>query len=158
MLCSLRFTLHNHNCTPRHQENAIVMIADEPSNIGCICSVDIIYSSFEYLGCRDHDSDDCSIIIQTLTSVQDTYDILLYGERMTWENLIFLTQSSTLQHKNIFFPLDRMERLYVTSVIPAAPSSTPVALHPRSHTHTHTCKLVSHMSEEQHRAKISPRR
>ena len=51
-----------------------------------------IYSSFEYLGCRDYEKiahrTIITIIIQSLTSVQDTYDLLLYGDTMSWENHI----------------------------------------------------------------------
>ena len=48
-----------------------------------------IYSSFEYLGCRDYEKI-VTILIQTLTSVQDMYDLLLYRDMMSWENHFFL--------------------------------------------------------------------
>ena len=50
----------------------------------------LIYSCFEYLGCRDHEKiarrSILTIIIQTLTSVQDTYDLLLFGDMLSLEN------------------------------------------------------------------------
>ena len=49
-----------------------------------------IHNRFEFLGCRDYDKIAhravVTIIIQTLTSVQDTYDLLLFGDIMSLEN------------------------------------------------------------------------
>ena len=51
-----------------------------------------IYSSFEYLGCRDYEKVTrrgiTTIIIQTLPSVQDTYDLLLFGDILSLDNHI----------------------------------------------------------------------
>ena len=56
-----------------------------------------IYSSFEYLGCRDHEKiahrTIITIIIQSLISVQDKYDLLLYGDTMSWRDHVFPNRS-----------------------------------------------------------------
>ena len=62
----------------------------ERQNIYEVCQFGHIHSRFEYLGCRDNEKiarrPIVNIIIQTLTSVQGSYDLLLFGDRVTLED------------------------------------------------------------------------
>ena len=57
-----------------------------------------IYSRCEYLCCRDYET----VSLSRLTSVQDSYDLLLFGNRATCENRNIPLQTSHMVYLNQF--------------------------------------------------------